>query len=191
MSDENETFQPKTEDATPVNQRRHLLAAVGTFAACAGLGLAWWQSQRKEAARSEPVQGFWAMQWDQPGGGMVLAQSWQGKPVLINFWATWCPPCVEELPLINDFYLKNRSNGWQVVGLAVDKLASVQSFLQRLPLDFPVGMAGMSGTELGRNLGNLTGGLPFTVVLDATGTIAQRKLGRVSPDDLRSWAALK
>jgi thiol-disulfide isomerase/thioredoxin len=174
-----------------MEQRRHLLVAAGLVAASAGLGLAWWQSQRKETARSEPVQGFWAMQWEQPGGGSVRAQSWQGKPVLINFWATWCPPCIEELPLINDFYLKNKANGWQVVGLAVDKLASVQSFLQRLPLDFPVGMASMSGTELGRNLGNLTGGLPFTVVLDATGTIAQRKLGRVSADDLRSWAALK
>ena len=66
---------------------------------------------------------------------MVKLADFRGKPLLINFWATWCPPCIEELPLINDFYVKNKANGWQVLGLAVDKPSSVQSFLKRMPLD--------------------------------------------------------
>jgi hypothetical protein len=73
----------------------------------------------------------------------------------------------------------------------VDKLAPVQSFLQRMPLDFPVGMAGMTGTELGRSLGNMAGGLPFSVVLSAEGMIVQRKLGRLSAADLAIWLRLK
>ena len=189
MSDQPTPIHPPEMPSSA--SRRRVLVAAGLAAASAGLGVAWWQSQRQLGARSEPVDGFWSLQWERPEGGALRAEALRGNPVLINFWATWCPPCVEELPLINDFYLKNKSNGWQVVGLAVDKSSAVQAFLQRLPLNFPVGMAGLSGTELGRSLGNLTGGLPFTVVLDSSGAVVQRKLGRVSVDDLQAWAALK
>ena len=115
----------------------------------------------------------------------------RGRPLLINFWATWCPPCVEELPLINAFFNQNKVNGWQVIGLAVDKPSSVKTFLTKTPLDFPIGLAGMSGTELGKALGNLSGGLPFSVVLGADGVVVQRKMGRLTPDDLVQWVSLK
>jgi peroxiredoxin len=94
---------------------------------------------------------------------------------------------VEELPLLNAFYQEHRSRGWQVLGLAVDQPGAVRTFLQRLPLQFPVAMAGLGGTDLAKSLGNATGGLPFTVVVDAKGAIAHRKLGKVSPDDLKQW----
>jgi thiol-disulfide isomerase/thioredoxin len=179
-------------DGLPVPRlRRGLLAAAGLAAAGVGLGLGWWQSQGKVTPQSQPVDGFWSLQWDTPQGAALRAEIFRGKPMLINFWATWCPPCVEELPLINDFYLKNRANGWQVLALAVDKPSAVNAFLGRMPLDFPVGMAGLSGTELGRSLGNLTGALPFTVVIGSDGAVAYRKLGRVSVEDLQGWAALK
>jgi hypothetical protein len=98
---------------------------------------------------------------------------------------------VEELPLINDFYRQNKANGWQVLALAVDRLIPVQAFLQKMPLDFPVGMAGALGSELGRGLGNLAGGLPFSVVLNGEGLVVLRKLGRLTPDDLAVWLRLK
>jgi thiol-disulfide isomerase/thioredoxin len=154
--------------------------------------LALWRFQTAEISVAEPpVEGFWSLQWDTPQGSRLAMESFRGRPLLINFWATWCTPCVEELPLINDFYRQNSGNGWQVLALAVDKLAPVQSFLQRMPLDFPVGMAGMTGTELGRSLGNMAGGLPFSVVLSAEGMIVQRKLGRLSAADLAIWLRLK
>ena len=114
-----------------------------------------------------------------------------GKPLLLNFWATWCPPCIDELPLLDAFFKQNRNNGWQVVGIAVDQLSAVQSFLQRTPLQFPIAMAGMEGIELSRSLGNLSGALPFTLVLGSKGAVLHRKMGRISDQDLAAWSHLR
>lgn len=172
--------------------RRSLLVGAGLLAAAAGGGFAWWRNKLTQDGLGElPPEGFWDLQWDSPQGAPVRLQAFRGKPLLLNFWATWCPPCIEELPLINDFFKKNRSNGWQVLGLAVDKPSAVQTFLQKMPLDFPVGMAGLTGTELAGQLGNPSGSLPFSVVLGAQGTILQRKLGRLRPEELGLWAQLK
>ena len=175
--------------------RRALLMGAGGVAALAGLGVAWWRNATPpvatELAGTPPPDGFWQAEWATPQGTTLMMKSLAGKPLLLNFWATWCPPCVEELPLINDFYLKNKGNGWQVLGLAVDKLQPVQAFLQKTPLDFPVGMAGLAGTELTRTMGNPAGALPFTVVLGADGSMLHRKMGRVTPEELALWAGLK
>ncbi len=175
--------------------RRALMVAVGGAAAVAGLGLAWWRQATPLSASTPtgtpPPEGFWQAEWPTPQGATLPMKSLLGKPLLLNFWATWCPPCVEELPLINDFYLKNKAQGWQVLGLAVDKLQPVQAFLQKSPLDFPVGMAGLAGTELTRSMGNLAGALPFSVVLSADGSVLHRKMGRVTPQELAMWAGLK
>lgn len=179
-------------DQARVVQRRWLLGATAASAAVLGVGAAWWRNQEPPVpAKSVPPDGFWTSQWEMPQGGMLNMQSLRGRPLLVNFWATWCAPCVEELPLINDFYRQNKVNGWQVLGLAVDKLAPVQSFLRKLPLEFPIGMAGLAGTDLGRGFGNLAGGLPFSVVLNSEGMLVQRKLGKLNSADLDNWLRLK
>jgi thiol-disulfide isomerase/thioredoxin len=193
-------MSPETPDSLPESvahqrrQRRWLVAA-GSAAALAGMAVAW-QRLDLTAPDAQPAAigippGFWDRVWPTPSGGSVPMRSFAGKPLLINFWATWCPPCVEELPLINSFFLKNRANGWQVLGLAADQLQPVQAFLRKAPLDFPVGMAGSGGIELARTMGNLTGGLPFTVILGADASILHRKMGGVSQDDLQLWSGLK
>jgi len=170
-------------------RRRWALGALAATALGAGMGAFWWRN--RPAQDAAPPAGLWARQWTSPQGQTFAMQSFQGRPLLVNFWATWCPPCIEELPLIEAFYQQNKANGWQVLGLAVDKPERVQSFLKTSPLSFALGMAGLEGTELSRELGNLTGSLPFTVVFASDGSIAQRKLGRISQQDLDQWRGLR
>jgi thiol-disulfide isomerase/thioredoxin len=171
-------------------QRRHVLTGGVALAACAaGAGMAWWRLAPREAA-SPAVAAFWASQFEGPHGETVAMSAFRGRPLLVNFWATWCPPCVEELPLLNAFQAQHGERGWQVLGLAVDQVAPVRQFLQKLPLNFPVGMAGLAGTELSRGLGNLGGGLPFSLVFDRAGAVQHQKVGKLSAQDLVQWAQL-
>ena len=140
------------------------------------------------AAGDEAVQRLWTMSFEQPGGGSLAMSSMRGRWVLLNFWATWCPPCVEELPMLDAFHRDQAGRGWQVVGLAIDGPTPVRQFLQRQPVSFPVGLAGLDGTDLGRGLGNTAGGLPFTVVFDPAGAVRERKLGALKPADLDRWS---
>lgn len=171
--------------------RRHwLYAAVAAAASVGGAGLAWWKFSPKPFD-DEAVAALWQLSFDTPAGGRLAMRDLQGRPLLINFWATWCPPCIEELPLLDVFYKENSSKGWQILGLAVDKSGPVRDFLAKQPLAFPVALAGMDGVGLSKSLGNVNGGLPFSVVLGADGTVRNRKLGKVSLADLTLWRELK
>ncbi len=186
-----------SEDPTPPSPssagRRSLLVGAAVTAAAAGAGLAWWQSSGKGAApvASGPEAALWSQSFDTPAGTPLALQSLRGRPLLVNFWATWCPPCIEELPLLDAFYRENKANGFQVLGLAIDQPSAVKRFLEKTPLGFPVALAGFGGTELGKSLGNVTGALPFTVVLGANGAVLHRKMGKVSAEDLAGWRLLK
>ena len=168
-------------------RRKLLYGAAAAGAGLAGAGVAWLRFT-PHATSSQAVDAFWAMRFDTPAGPSLPMAALRGKPVLLNFWATWCPPCVEELPLLDGFYRQHAVKNWQVIGLAIDQPSAVRNFLARMPLSFPIGLAGLEGTELGKSLGNLSGGLPFTVVLGADGAVRQRKMGRVTPADLAAWA---
>lgn len=171
--------------STPT-RRRWLYGGAG-LAAAAAAALAWWRlAPQSEGARPEAL--LWAQSFAQLDGSALALAGLRGRPLLLNFWATWCPPCVQELPLLNRFYTERRAQGWQVLGLAQDRPEAVQQFLQRLPLAFPIALAGPQGAQLARSLGNLQGGLPFTVVLAADERIAHRKIGQVKAEDLQRWA---
>lgn len=118
----------------------------------------------------------------------MAMQDFRGRPLLLNFWATWCPPCVEEMPLLDAFYREHQTKGVQVLGIAVDQPSAVRRFLQKTPVAYPLGMAGMGGTELSKSLGNSAGGLPFTVAVHGDGRVLHRKIGQLSPQDLQQWA---
>lgn len=180
--------------ASAATRRRWITLGVGALAALGGAGLAASRMQggTKEggSTKESAPQNFWNMHLEGPAGEAVNMAALRGRPLLLNFWATWCPPCVEELPLLNRFYGENRAKGWQVLGLAIDQPSNVRKFLQRLPLDFPIALGGMAGTDLARSLGNQKGGLPFTVLFDADGSILKRRMGQVSAQDLQDWLKL-
>lgn len=170
-----------------------LYGGAAAVAGLAGAGAAWRKFQPHETPAVPPVvaaASFWNQSFDTPDGKPLAMSSFRGKLVLVNFWATWCPPCVEELPLLDFFYQENKDKNIQVVGLAVDQPSAVRTWLQARPLNFPVGMAGLGGTDLSKSLGNLAGGLPFTVLFAPSGELLQRKIGKMSPEDLVSWTKL-
>jgi thiol-disulfide isomerase/thioredoxin len=174
----------------PSPQRRAwMFAAVAGVAAAAGGGVAWWRLRPADLAE-DVSQQLWSLNFETPQGGPLAMASLRGKPLLVNFWATWCAPCIEEMPLLDAFYRKHAANGFQVVGLAIDQPSSVRKFLQRTPVSFPIGLAGLEGTELTRRLGNLAGGLPFSVMLDADGRVRQRRMGKLSEPDLKAWSGI-
>ena len=174
-----------------MKRRSALFASAVAVAGAAGVAGALWRSQREASnASSEPHDAdIWSMGFDMPKGGRLELSSLRGKPLLLNFWATWCPPCVSELPLIDRFHREQASRGWNVAGLAVDNRDPVLEFLAKRPVGFAIGLAGMEGVGLSRSLGNTTGALPFTVVFDSNGRALHRKLGVIADQDLTSWSA--
>lgn len=179
--------------AGPDKSRRGLLMGAGVLAAAAGAAYAWRKTRHYDPPVAiQPPDGFWAQEWDTPqGGAKIQLQSYRGKRVLINFWATWCPPCVDELPLLNDFFAKHSGEGWNVLGLAIDKPDAVLAFFKHTPLAYPVGMAGSSGRPLMELFGNSVGALPFSLLIGSEGIILRRKLGKVTLRDLDVWSQLK
>jgi thiol-disulfide isomerase/thioredoxin len=165
-----------------------MTAGVAVAAAAAGAGFAWWRLRPGEVVDGA-ARMLWEARFDTPAGTSLSMAAFRGRPLLLNFWATWCPPCVEELPLLDSFQRQQAGRGWQVVGLAIDQPSAVRQFLARTPVGFPIGLAGLGGTDLGKALGNLSGGLPFTVVFGPDGSVRQRRMGKVSREDLDRWAA--
>jgi len=189
-------MNPQIKDMrTPGTGSRRWMLATSVAAVSVGLGASLWYSRRTHAAGGPPVTdlvpGFWTQQWPGPDGRPVTLQAFQGKPLLLNFWATWCGPCIQELPLINDFYRQHAAQGWQVVGVAIDKAPAVQSFLAHAPLDFPVAVAGFAGLDLAHALGDVSGSLPFSLAFGADGAIALRKLGALASSDFLALSGLK
>ncbi|ADV01385.1 TlpA family protein disulfide reductase [Alicycliphilus denitrificans] len=188
MNHPSENPTPETSQASAsAARRRWLLLGVGAVAGLGGAGLAAWRL-RPGAVKEGAHETLWDASFEDLGGQPLRMASMRGRPLLLNFWATWCPPCVQELPLLNAFYGEHRAKGWQVLGLAIDQPANVQKFLQRVPLDFPVALGGLGGTELSRSLGNDKGGLPFTVMFAADGSISKRKIGQLTAQDLQNWS---
>lgn len=162
------------------------MLGVGLAAAAAGAGVAWWRL-RPEAPAPQANQEFWQQRFAQPDGAELAMRAFQGRPLLVNFWATWCPPCVEELPMLEAFWRDHGPKGLQIVALAIDQPSAVRRFLERQPLSFPVGLAGLDGTQLAKSLGNTAGGLPFSVFFGKDGGIYKQKLGQLNPADLENW----
>ncbi|GMV48147.1 MAG: hypothetical protein AMXMBFR66_35450 [Pseudomonadota bacterium] len=169
-------------------KRRAWLAAGLACAAVAG-GIGWRIWDRLGGAGSHDAADLWRMRFPRPEGGEIEMAALRGRPLLLNFWATWCPPCIREMPELDTFARRHAASGWLVLGLAVDNPLAVREFLAKSPVSYPVGVVGLEGAELSRRLGNERGGLPFSVVFARDSRPVARKLGETKPELLRDWAA--
>jgi thiol-disulfide isomerase/thioredoxin len=172
--------------------RRHVLlgAVGGLFALGAGAAAYWWtqRDHEKNQQAAAAADAFWPLEFDTPDGQRVAMASLRGKPLVLNFWATWCPPCVREMPALDRFAREHGDKGWQVLGLAADSAAPVRKFLAVTPVGFPIVLAGFEGIELSRRLGNASGGLPFTVIFGRDGRLLHRHIGETRYEQLADWA---
>jgi thiol-disulfide isomerase/thioredoxin len=170
----------------PQNKRRLLLGGAALAGVAVGGSLALWKYRLAEP-QDGALAALWALEAELPSGGMYKIAKLRGKPLVVNFWATWCPPCVEEMPLLDAFYREHAAKGWQMVGLAADNTKAVNQFLGKMPMSFPTPLAGLAGIELSRTLGNLSGALPFTVVINSQGAIALRHMGKLSAEQIANF----
>jgi thiol-disulfide isomerase/thioredoxin len=111
---------------------------------------------------------------------------WRGKVVVVNFWATWCAPCREEMPEFIRAQTEYGARGLQFVGIAVDQVDKVDQFAKELGLNYPTLIGGFGAVELSKTLGNRLAALPFTIIVDRQGHVAHTQLGPLKPDQLRS-----
>jgi thiol-disulfide isomerase/thioredoxin len=174
-------------------KRRRLVLAAGGGAALAGVAAHLWRAGQAPvgvplgAAATGSQPSLWSLTLPQPDGTALPLASLLGRPLLVNFWATWCPPCVKEMPLL-DAQVRAHPP-WQALGIAVDERAAVQQFLQRTPVSFPIVLAGFAGVAMSRELGNAQGGLPYSVLFDASGQVRHRHAGELNEAQLRALLA--
>ncbi|QQC63456.1 TlpA family protein disulfide reductase [Paraburkholderia ginsengisoli] len=176
-----------------MNMRRILAAALVAVVAAGGGVLAnHWLNSGGEVAQAaqngsptSAVEQLWAAPVTGVDGKPQSLSLHKGHPIVVNFWASWCGPCVEEMPALSQLQREYAKKGIQFVGLGVDSEKNIQTFLQKVKVAYPIYVTGFGGADLARAFGNNAGGLPFTVVIDAKGNVRSTKLGQIDPAALR------
>lgn len=158
--------------------------AAGAVALLAGVGVSW----RRRSTESAAADAWWSQRFQRlDGAEPLIANTMLGRPLLLNFWAPWCVPCVAELPLLDTFARAHAATGWQVLALAIDAEAPVRTFVAEHHVELQVALAGAGGLMLARTLGNQVGGLPFSVLFDANGAVRDTRIGSLDDALLRHW----
>jgi thiol-disulfide isomerase/thioredoxin len=125
-----------------------------------------------------------------PGlGGPAMTLPTVGSPALVNYWASWCAPCLDELPLLSAFAARQGTNGVKVIAVALDDRDAAATFLRQHPLGFPSLVEAPGDRDSSVRLGNSRGVLPFTVLIGADGRLRKRQSGAFrDAQDLEAWA---
>ena len=155
-----------------------VLIPLALLALAAGIWLA--QTRYAPQPPAAPVAAdFWALAFPDLEGRPQAMSQWRGQVVVLNFWASWCAPCREEMPDFAALRAQYHAHGVEFVGIAIDSQANVAQFLQQQPVNYPVLIGEGAAHGLVRQLGNPSGALPYTIVLDRDGKVALTHLGRL------------
>ena len=127
---------------------------------------------------------------DLTGRTVAVPATWAGRPLLINIWASWCGPCIEEMPELQRFARTQGAEGVQVVGIALDEPDAVRDFLKRVPVDYPILIDAPGPADAGVRLGNLKGVLPYSVLIGADGRLLARRVGPFVHGELEDFTAV-
>jgi thiol-disulfide isomerase/thioredoxin len=111
-------------------------------------------------------------------------KEWEGKVLVINFWATWCPPCLKEMPEFVALQNEYQDKGLQFIGIALDEPEPVKEFIDSHKITYPVLLGGDQGMAIAHGMGNVVNTVPFTVIIDRKGNIIQRQMGTLSREQL-------
>lgn len=161
----------------PVSWR--LATPLALAALAAGIWLA--RSHYTPRAPDAPaLETHWQLAYPDLQGQPQALDQWRGKVLVLNFWASWCAPCREEMPDFDLLRRERRAQGIEIVGIAVDTPANVLAFVQKQPVSYPILIGEGAAHALARRLGNTSGALPYTIVFDRDGKVLLRHLGRLS-----------
>jgi thiol-disulfide isomerase/thioredoxin len=138
------------------------------------------------AARGDPIPAL-ALP-DLAGRSTSLASLHTGRSLLVNVWASWCGPCIEEMPELQRFAAAQGANGVQVVGIALDDADDVRDFLQRIPVSYPILLDTPGPADAGVRLGNPKGVLPYSVLVSADGRLLKQRIGPFAHGEIDTWA---
>ena len=153
---------------------------IAAVLAALALGAGIWAGQSSLAVKStegQPATPLLGITLPDPDGKDQALAQWKGKVLVVNFWATWCAPCREEMPMFMRVQQERGAQGVQFVGIAVDSVDKVRPFAQDLKLNYPTLIGGFGAMELSKTYGNAIMALPFTVIVDRQGHVAHTQLG--------------
>lgn len=126
---------------------------------------------------------------DLDGQPREVPGTWRGRPLLINVWASWCAPCIEEMPELQRFSVAQGADGVQVIGIALDEPDAVRDFLRRVPVDYPILIDAPGPSDAGVRLGNVRGVLPYSVLIGPDGRLVARRIGPFVHGELEGFVA--
>lgn len=168
-----------------MNRRQWIsIAGISLVALLAGVLTSQWIY--KTSLASDPaIKAFFANPWQTPDGKTVDTAQWQGKVLVVNFWASWCPPCVEEMPTLDALQGEFKDKNVLFVGIGIDSPSNIRQFLEMTPVSYPIVIGGLEGSNLSKQMGNSQGALPYTIIINAQGKSTSSKLGKISEEELR------
>ena len=129
---------------------------------------------------------FFEAQFKDVNGKIVDLSALRGKTVVVNFWSTWCPPCIEEMPMFNEVHGQWKDRNVAFVGIAADQADNVKAFLKKTPVDYVIVIGGQQSIDLSRTLGNRYDAVPFTLMISPQGHITSRHFGIYTRKDLEA-----